>query len=91
MDNYASGGVGAVSVLVLGLLYKLYQIINHRRIRSNCCGKVFVVALDIDETTPRQNQILPEQSLIKSDQPVINQIKVPELSAKVDIKRISPG
>jgi hypothetical protein len=85
MDNYASGGVGAVSVLVLGLLYKLYQIINHRRIRSNCCGKIFVVAIDIDSTstTPRQNQILPEQSLIKSDQPVINQIKVPELSAKV--------
>jgi len=85
MDNYASGGVGAVSVLVLGLLYKLYQIINHRRIRSNCCGKIFVVAIDIDSTstTPRQTQILPEQSLIKSDQPVINQIKVPELSAKV--------
>ena len=85
MDNYASGGVGAVSVLVLGLLYKLYQIINHRRIRSNCCGKIFVVAIDIDSTstTPRQNQILPEQSLINSEQPVINQIKVPELSAKV--------
>jgi len=54
----------AVSVLVLGLLYKLYQIINHRRIRSNCCGKILVVAVDIDSTstTPRQNQILPEQS-----------------------------
>ena len=85
MDNYASGGVGAVSVLVLGLLYKLYQIINHRRIRSNCCGKIFVVAIDIDSTstTPRQNQILPEQSLINSEQAVINKIKVPELSAKV--------
>jgi hypothetical protein len=83
MDNYASGGVGAVSVLALGLLYKLYQIINHRRIRSNCCGKIFVVALDIDETTPRQNQIVPEQSLINSEQPVINQIKVPKISATV--------
>jgi len=83
MDNYASGGVGAVSVLVLGLLYKVYQIINHRRIRSNCCGKIFVVALDIDETTPRQNQIVPEQSLINSEQPVINQIKVPKISATV--------
>ena len=85
MDNYASGGVGAVSVLVLGLLYKLYQIINHRRIRSNCCGKILVVAVDIDSTstTPRHNQILPEQSLINSEQAVINKIKVPELSAKV--------
>ena len=83
MDNYASGGVGAVTVLVLGLLYRAYQIINHRRIRSNCCGKILVVALDIDETTPRQNQILPEQPVINSEQPVINQIKVPELSAKV--------
>jgi hypothetical protein len=84
MDNYASGGVGAVSVLVLGLLYKLYQIINHRRIRSNCCGKIFVMSVDIDETTtPRQNQIVPEQSLINSEQPVINQIKVPKISATV--------
>jgi len=83
MDNYASGGVGAVTVLVLGLLYRAYQIINHKRVRSNCCGRIFTASIDIDDQTPRQNQILPEQPVINSEQPVINKIKVPELSAKV--------
>jgi len=27
-------------------------IINHRRIRSNCCGNVGEVSLDVDRTTP---------------------------------------
>ena len=50
MDNYASGGVGAVIVLMLGLLYRAYQMINHKRIRSNCCGKIFSASIDIDPT-----------------------------------------
>jgi hypothetical protein len=52
MDNYASGGIGAGAVVVLGLLYRVYLAVNHHRVRSNCCGKEMVVSVDIEKTTP---------------------------------------
>ena len=49
MDNYASGGIGAGAVVVLGILYRVYLAVNHHRVRSNCCGKELVVSVDVDE------------------------------------------
>lgn len=66
MDSWASGGIGASIILALGILYKIYTIVNHHRVRSNCCGKKIEVSLDIDETTPksRDAQVVehPEKS-----------------------------
>jgi hypothetical protein len=66
MDSWASGGIGASIILALGILYKIYNIVNHHRVRSNCCGKKIEVSLDIDETTPksRDAQVVehPEKS-----------------------------
>lgn len=52
MDNYASGGIGAGAVVVLGILYRVYLAVNHHRVRSNCCGKELVVSVDVETTTP---------------------------------------
>lgn len=52
MDNYTSGGIGAGSMLALGIAYRIYVAINHHRVRSNCCGKEVVVSVDVEETTP---------------------------------------
>jgi len=52
MDNYASGGIGAGAVVVLGILYRIYLAVNHHRVRSNCCGKELVVSVDVETTTP---------------------------------------
>jgi hypothetical protein len=52
MDNYASGGIGAGAVVVLGILYRVYLAVNHHRVRSNCCGKELVVSVDVEKTTP---------------------------------------
>ena len=52
MDNYASGGIGAGAVVVLGILYRVYLAVNHHRVRSNCCGKEMVVSVDVETTTP---------------------------------------
>lgn len=42
------GGIGvAVSVLTT-----IVGIVNHKRIRSNCCGKKLEASLDIEGTTP---------------------------------------
>lgn len=32
-------------------------VINHRRIRSNCFGRVAVVSLDVDATTPKGDKV----------------------------------
>jgi hypothetical protein len=53
MDNYSSAGLGASSVVVMGILYKVYQAVNHKKFRSECCGKKFTASVDIDETTPK--------------------------------------
>ena len=52
MDNLSSGGIGAASVVALGIVYRVYVAVNHRRVRSNCCGKEVVVSVDVEETTP---------------------------------------
>jgi len=53
MDNpYASGGIGAGAVVVLGIAYRVYLAVNHHRVRSNCCGKELVVSVDVEQTTP---------------------------------------
>lgn len=48
MDSYASGGVGATVVVLLGLIYK---IIGHKHIRSRCCG--YSASISVDEATPK--------------------------------------
>lgn len=55
MDNFTSGGVGASVVVVLGVLYKIYTAINHRHIRSRCCGKEFDASIDVDDSTPKNS------------------------------------
>ena len=52
MDNLTSGGIGAGTMLALGIAYRVYLSVNHHRVRSNCCGKEIVVSVDVEETTP---------------------------------------
>jgi hypothetical protein len=49
MDSYASGGLGATVVFVLGLLYKF---VDHKRLRSRCCG--YTASVDIEDVTPKE-------------------------------------
>ena len=43
---YVSIGI-SIGAVILG-------IINHKRIRSNCCGKEASVSLDIENTSPKK-------------------------------------
>ena len=49
MDSYASGGIGATAVVILGMLYKF---IDHKRIRSRCCG--YSASVDVEDVTPKE-------------------------------------
>jgi len=50
MDSYASGGIGATVVIVLGLLYKF---VDHKRLRSQCCG--YTASVGIEDITPKES------------------------------------
>lgn len=52
MDSNALMGTGTGGTLLLVALY-LYKTFNHKRVRSNCCGKKMEMSLDIEETSPK--------------------------------------
>jgi hypothetical protein len=73
-NQYISGGIGASLVVALIVLKQLYNTINHRRIRSNCCGNKLEASVDIDETTPKDekaenilHELKVDQSITKGD------------------------
>ena len=38
--------------LIVSIITTLVGIINHKRIRSNCCGKVAEASIEIDNVSP---------------------------------------
>lgn len=60
MDNYASGGIGASIIVFAGIFYRL---LNHKRIKSQCCGRIWTASVDIDNTVPS-----PKIEKVKSTQ-----------------------
>jgi hypothetical protein len=51
MDNNSMNVVALVS-LVISVFTAVVAAVNHKRIRSNCCGKDVVASIDIESTTP---------------------------------------
>ena len=59
MDYNNIGSIAGLVSLTVVVAEKIYQIVNHKRVRSNCCGKRTEISLDIENTTPP-----PEKPLI---------------------------
>ena len=51
MDSTTSASL-AIGSIVISIIGSMVALVNHKRIRSNCCGKRTEVSLDIEETTP---------------------------------------
>jgi hypothetical protein len=51
MDVGTALGGSGLFVSVAGIIY---SAINHKHIRSNCCGKVLDFSIDIDSTTDKE-------------------------------------
>jgi len=49
MDTNAVMGYISLAISIVSIVL---GVINHRRIRSNCCGRIGVVSLDVEPTTP---------------------------------------
>jgi len=43
--------------LGLGIIGLLIGAINHKSIRSRCCGREATISLDIDNTTPKGTKV----------------------------------
>jgi hypothetical protein len=48
--------LGYVSMVVMGI-GSIVALINHRTLRSRCCGREASVSLDIDTTTPPKPEV----------------------------------
>ena len=49
MDSSTILGLVGFGVSIAGTIY---AAVNHKRIRSRCCGKLLEASLDVDSTTP---------------------------------------
>jgi len=52
-NQYISGGIGASVIVALLIAKQIYNTINHKRLRSNCCGTKLEASVDIEDTTPK--------------------------------------
>jgi hypothetical protein len=46
------GMYGGIISILLHCGQAIYAAVNHTRVRSNCCGRVSEVSLDVEKTTP---------------------------------------
>jgi hypothetical protein len=54
MDNQTliTASITSAFTVIVGILYKIYLIVNHKRIHSVCCNKICDTSIDIENTTP---------------------------------------
>ena len=57
--NLISGYIALAAVIIR----EVVAIFNHRRCRSNCCGRLALVQLDVDSTTPPMKPAPPENNI----------------------------
>lgn len=58
---YSQAGITGSIVAAMGLAYKIYTAINHKRCRSKCCNYDIENSIDIGDTTPTQVNIPMER------------------------------
>jgi hypothetical protein len=49
MDTTNILGLAGFGVSMVGVVY---TALNHKRVRSKCCGRVIEASLDVEDTTP---------------------------------------
>jgi len=67
MDYSSVGGILGIASIGIHVIEKFYMVVNHKRVRSNCCGIKTEVSLDVENTTPPA-----EKALVKSEGVSVN-------------------
>ena len=55
--NLESFGIGTGAMAILGIAYRIYLAVNHKRVKSVCCNQACVTQIDVEETTPADLKI----------------------------------
>jgi anthranilate phosphoribosyltransferase len=69
-----STNILSISALVLSAAGSFLAVVNHRRVRSRCCGANLEASLDVETTTPPTDKIAP----LKVDGQQQNKIVLPQ-------------
>jgi flagellar biosynthesis GTPase FlhF len=56
------------SGLVLSILGIIYSAVNHKHIRSNCCGRVIDFSIDVENTNPEEDRKREEERKKKEEE-----------------------
>ena len=51
------GSIAGYVAIALSAATAIVGVVNHKRVRSTCCGKSADLSIDIENTTPPQNKI----------------------------------
>jgi hypothetical protein len=70
VGSYTGLATGAI-----GILASILAIVNHKRIRSNCCGNKIEVSMDVEATTPGSPKDLRIKIPVKLDDELKSDIK----------------
>jgi len=49
---YSQAGITGSIIACMGIAYRIYTAINHKRCKSKCCGYDIENSIDIGDTTP---------------------------------------
>ena len=56
-------GILSIVAVIVSVGTTVIGIINHKRIRSSCCGRKMEVSVDVEQTTPPHLKVkVPDQS-----------------------------
>ena len=61
MDYTTIGGILGIISIVIVVIDKTIALVNHKRVRSNCCGKIAQASFDVENTTPPSEKPLVEK------------------------------
>ena len=61
MDNQTTSAIALCGLVISGITTAI-GIINHKRIRSSCCGKSVDISVDIESTTPPGKSVPPSSA-----------------------------
>jgi len=58
---YSQAGITGSIIAAMGIAYRVYTAINHKRCRSKCCNYDIENSIDIGDTTPPHISVPVEQ------------------------------
>lgn len=66
-DLMKLSGASAGTVAIVLLVYRILKSVLGKKLISNCCGKKMEVAIDVQQTTPREHQTIEIKNPLKVD------------------------